>query len=438
MDKNYIRFFIDEDKLMAKIHKNGTSRLVRNKRNINKLIEICSKHGYKINDECFISRDVLLIAHDYEKYLEEKKKNNLQVTGNIKPNMKVSRKNQLLGKVIVGATLTILLTGLVAHGKEKEDIQVNNNTTSYETQINEKDDYNNDVELIDGQNFTFKSTDNPNDNHDISYDLQEGEDIVEQIEKDGVTLNIIGDESENQTDEEINKSNELTNMFTSTEFHYECSEKADENAWDNVLRYDDLFEKYANDYGVDKGLLEARAAQETNGKHYENIEGHPAIGLMQIEKTNFGYFQDGTPKSIKAYNFTTGSWETIDLTDPSIAEDLETNIKLGAIFSQDALKNNNYNILVGTQQYNMGIGNMNKIMATCSELENIDETDLRNNLDNTEWLNYREFLHQGDPKYIEHNFRYLPNGYTIKVRRVDNGEYESLTIYNDYENTKEY
>lgn len=439
MDKNYIRFFIDEDKLMAKIHKNGTSRLVRNKRNINKLIEICSKHGYKINDECFISRDVLLIAHDYERYLEEKKKNNLQVTGNIKPNMKVSRKNQLLGKVIVGATLTILLTGLVAHGKEKEDIQVNNNNnTSYETQINEKDDYNNDVELIDGQNFTFKSTDNPNDNHDISYDLQEGEDIVEQIEKDGVTVNIIGDESENQTEEEINKSNELTNMLTSTEFHYEYPDKGDSNSWDNVMRYDDIFEKYANDYGVDKVLLEARAAQETNGDHYGNIEGHPAIGLMQIEKSNFGYFQDGTPKSIKAYNFTTGDWETIDLTDQSIAADLDTNIKLGAIFTQYALQRNNYNILVGTQEYNMGCGNMDKLIATCSSIENIPTNDLRNNLDNQEWLKYRESVGAGDSKYIEHVFRYIPNGYTIKTRRIDTGDYETLTVFNDYQNTKEY
>ena len=438
MDKNNIRFFIDEDKLIAKIHKNGKSRLVRNKKNVRKLIEICNKHGYKINDECTISRDVLLISYEFEKYLEEKKKNNLQVVGEVKPTMKVSRKNQLIGKVVVGTTLTILIAGMIMNGKKKEEFVPTDNNISYETEVTTEHNNDDDVELVDGQTFAFKTTNNTTDKNDISYELQEGEDIVEQIEKDGVTLNIIGDEDENQTYEEINKSNELTNMFTPTEFHYECSEKADENAWNNVLRYDDLFEKYANDYGVDKGLLEARAAQETNGKHYENIEGHPAIGLMQIERTNFGYFDDGTPKSIKAYNFTTGAWETIDLTDPSIAEDLETNIKLGAIFSQDALKNNNYNILVGTQQYNMGIGNMNKIMATCSELENIDESDLRNNLDNTEWLNYREFLHQGDPKYIEHNFRYLPDGYTIKVRRVDTGEYESLTVFNDYQNTKEY
>ena len=72
------------------------------------------------------------------------------------------------------------------------------------------------------------------------------------------------------------------------------------------------------------------------------------------------------------------------------------------------------------------------------DLENINESDLRNNIDNQQWLNYREFLHQGDPKYIEHNFRYLPNGYTIKIRRVDNGEYETLTVFDDTQKEKEY
>ena len=81
----------------------------------------------------------------------------------------------------------------------------------------------------------------------------------------------------------------------------------------------------------------------------------------------------------------------------------------------------------------MGCGNMDKIIGTCSSIEGINESDLRNNLDNQEWLNYREFLGVGDPKYIEHNFRYLPDGYTIKIRRVDNGQYETLTVHNDTE-----
>ena len=86
----------------------------------------------------------------------------------------------------------------------------------------------------------------------------------------------------------------------------------------------------------------------------------------------------------------------------------------------------------------MGCGNMDNLMATCSSIENISTNDLRNNLDNQEWLKYRESVGAGDPKYIEHNFRYLPNGYTIKIRRVDTGEYETLTVFNDYQKNKEY
>ena len=86
----------------------------------------------------------------------------------------------------------------------------------------------------------------------------------------------------------------------------------------------------------------------------------------------------------------------------------------------------------------MGCGNMDNLMATCSSIENIPTSDLKNNLDNQEWLNYRESVGAGDPKYIEHVFRYLPDGYTIKIRRVDTGEYETLTVFNDNQKNKEY
>lgn len=434
MDKNYIRFYTEEDKPIVRIRKNGKSRIIKNQKNIRKLIDICSKYGYKIDDECIIKDNVLLISHDYEKYLEQKKKKKLQVVGDIKPNMKVSKKDKLLGKVLVGSIL-LLTTGIVLGAKNDKDFNIDVDSYAYETTTENTTEDLSDV-LI-NQEMIYTPVEESTE-YRPSYDLQEGEDIVGQIETDSGTINIIGDESENQTEEEINKSNELTNMLTPTEFHYEYPDKGDSNSWDNVMRYDDIFEKYANDYGVDKVLLEARAAQETNGDHYGNIEGHPAIGLMQIEKSNFGYFQDGTPKSIKAYNFTTGDWETIDLTDQSIAADLDTNIKLGAIFTQYALQRNNYNILVGTQEYNMGCGNMDKLMATCSSIENIPTSDLRNNLDNQEWLKYRESVGAGDSKYIEHVFRYIPNGYTIKTRRIDTGDYETLTVFNDYQNTKEY
>ena len=434
MDKNYIKFYIDEDERpTVKIRKNGKSTTIKRKSSISEILKICKKYGYEITDECILTDNVLLIAHDYEEYKRIEKRKKIEVYEDVKPNMKVSRKNPLKGKVILVGTIAVLAAGIIRlNGRAEEPEKLVTTTTSYSTETTTEETTTEENSFME-PTFKFEPTTTEEKKQDIGYDLQEGEDIVEQIETDSGTLNIIGDESVNQVEETIDDKNDLTAMFTPTEFHYEYPDKGDQDAWDRVMQYDDIFEKYARDYGLDKGLLEARSAQETNGKHFENLEGHPAIGLMQLERVNFGYFADGTPKSVSAYNFTTGEWDKIDLSDESIAYDVEKNIQIATMFSQESLRNNNYNILVGTQGYNMGCGNMDKLMSTCSSIENIDENELRNNIENQEWLNYRESVGAGDPKYIEHNFRYLPNGYTIKVRRVDNGEYETLTVFNDYQ-----
>lgn len=435
---NYIKFYIEENRPIVKIRKNGKSRIIQNKNNISKLLDICSKYGYKIDDECIITDNVLLISHDYEDYIQKKKRSKIQIVGEIKPNMKLQKKDITLKKIIISTTLaTVILgssIGVIKNISNKKSENISTNT-QYETQEEATTEDNN-IELADGQMMRFDNTTNDIEEKN-SYELQEGEDIVGKIETDSGTINIIGDESENKTYEEINEKNELTNMLTPVEFHYDCPDPIDINAWDNVMRYDDIFEEECNDFGIDKGYLEGKAAQETNGKHYENLEGGPAIGIMQIERTNLGNFPDGSPKYVEAYNFTTGQTERVYLTEEN-AKDLKTNIKIGAMMTQIALQRNNYNILVGTQEYNMGCGNMDNLMATCSSIENIPTSDLKNNLDNQEWLNYRESVGAGDPKYIEHVFRYLPDGYTIKIRRVDTGEYETLTVFNDYQKNKEY
>ena len=427
---NYIKFYIEDNTPKAKIFKNGQSITIKNQKRLMKLIDICSKYGYKINNECIIKNNVLLIAHDYEKYIEEKKekKKSINVVGDIKPNMKVSRKNPLIGKVIVGTTLALVIAGFSINNKQtKNNTTTINTTTEYTTEASTEDM----EELLKNSEMIYTPVEETTE-YKSSYDLQEGEDIVEKIETDSGTINIIGDQNINQAEEEINKKNDLSAMFTPIEFHFTCNDPKDPNAMANAQRYDDLFEKYGNDYGIDKLYAECSAAQETNGDHYGTINAPYAVGIMQIERTNLD-----KGEYLEAYNFTTGQTDRIELTTEN-AEDLETNIQMGMMMKQIALKNNNYNILVGTQEYNMGCGNMNTVLATCSELEGINESDLRNNIDNQEWLNYREFLGVGDPKYIEHNFRYLPDGYTIKIRRVDNGEYETLQVFNDTENIKEY
>ena len=440
MDKNYIKFYIEDNKPVVRIHKNGTSRKFKNRKNIQKLMEICMKYGVDFNKDLniTITDNVLVISHEFEEYLKIKKRNKIQVVGEIKDDMEISKKDMTIGKILITGTLSALI-GAVLISTIKDvatstKAEASPNSTSYEQQIETttEDDI---IELADGQVMRFYNSTDTDAEEKSSYELQDGEDIVEKIETDGVTINVIGDESENKTEEEINDRKELSAMFTPTEFHFEYPDQGDKDAWNNVLRYDDIFEEECNDYGIDKGYLEGKAAQETNGNHYENLEGGPAIGILQIERANLGNYPDGSPKYVEAYNFRTGQIDRVYLTEEN-AKDIRTNIKIGAMMTQIALQRNNYNILVGTQEYNMGCGNMDNLLATCSSNENINTQDLRNNIDNQQWLNYRESVGAGDPKYIEHVFRYLPNGYTIKIRRVDTGEYECLTIYNDYQNTK--
>ena len=303
---NYIKFYIEENRPIVKIRKNGKSRIIQNKNNISKLLDICSKYGYKIDDECIITDNVLLISHDYEDYIQKKKRSKIQIVGEIKPNMKLQKKDITLKKIIISTTLaTVILgssIGVIKNISNKKSENISTNT-QYETQEETTTEDNN-IELADGQMMRFDSTTNDIEEKN-SYELQEGEDIVGKIETNSGTINIIGDESENKTYEEINEKNELTNMLTPVEFHYDCPEPIDINAWDRVMQYDDIFESKCNDYGIDKGLLESRAAQETNGRHYENLESGPAIGIMQIERTNLGSFSDGSPKYVEAYNFRT-------------------------------------------------------------------------------------------------------------------------------------
>ena len=45
----------------------------------------------------------------------------------------------------------------------------------------------------------------------------------------------------------------------------------------------------------------------------------------------------------------------------------------------------------------------------------------------------------GKEKVLTYDYyKYLPDGYTIKIRRVDTGEYETLTVFNDSQKNKEY
>ena len=359
--RNYIEFYYnDENKLIAEIHKQGKVRIIRNEKNLNKLIKIAEKYGYKIDEECFIDSRVFSISREYEEYA--KKKSRLNILGNITSNMKLSKKNKTLGATVVAGSLATVIAISSITGLNDNTIEIDNsNETRYEQTI----------------------------------------------------------------DDEMESESELQTMLQEEAFHYSYENRQNEENISNARRYEDLFQKYGNMYGIDSKLLIAIAAQESCGDHYNNLNNGPAEGIMQIEKS---IHIDNT---VSAYNFETGEINKILVTEENL-QDLETNIQIGTMILRTCIEDNNYNIPLAIQTYNLGPGNMSNAITMCCNLENIDENELRNNPTNNEWLRYRAFLNTGDPEYVEHVFSFLKDN--TKITILDRSSKPiSITLSNDYQ-----
>ena len=213
-------------------------------------------------------------------------------------------------------------------------------------------------------------------------------------------------------------------MLQKDSFHYSYEDRSTSTNVKQAKRYDDIFEKYANQYGVDKDLLIAMASQESSGEHYNNLrDTKPAAGIMQIEKAvHIGH-------SVSAYNFNTGKVETVQVTQDKL-NDVDTNIKIGTMILRGYIENANYNIPLAIQTYNMGPGNMNKVLNTCSSNEKIEVSTMKNNPTNNKWLKYRSHINAGDSKYVEHVFSYLGDKQELSVKKRDSSKI-SVNIAND-------
>ena len=380
---SYIEFYYNENnRLIAEVHKQGKRRIVRNPVNVNKLIEIISKHGFKVNGPCIIDDKVVTITFEFDKYMEKRKKK-LQILSNIN---RFTDKMKLLhidptirNRVLIGA-LTISLGAVGASSLKNKDTNVTNSSI-------------------------------------YSTDLDSEKNI------DSFT------ESENTTSEEIAIPDDVdfnSKDISGTEsFHFFYEDRTNRQGLTNAKRYEHIFGKYADRYGIDKNLLMALAAQESTGEHYDNLGTGPAEGIMQIEKLIH------VGSTVSAYNFETSSMDSIVVTNDNI-QDLETNIQIGTMIFRNCLESNNYNIPLALQTYNFGYGNMSKVLSTCSDFENIDIEEMTNTPTNNVWLNYRAYLDIGDPEYVEHVFSYLDDNTELSVKDRNNKTI-SIKITNDYE-----
>lgn len=398
--KNYIEYYFDENgKFAANIHKDGKYKVVKNEANLYKLLEISQKHGYKIDREGVLKHSAKQITKEYEKYIKRKKR--LHIIGNVLSNMKITRKNPTLGKVVVTASLLAVIATHGLGGKKNETVSTDDINTNTPSSV---------VQMVETP---------------ISETVEEITEAPIHVKLEQVNNESKSEDIKIETKKATEKQEQINSMFEKDSFHYSFEDRSSKTNISNAKRYEDIFEKYANRYGLDKNLLMAIAAQESSGDHYNNLNDRkPAAGIMQVEKAiHIG-------NTVKAYNFETNQMESITVTKEKL-KDIESNIQIGSMILREYIENNNYNIPLAIQTYNMGPGNMSKVLNTCSSLENIEVATMKNNPTNNKWLNYRAFLNVGDSKYVEHVFSYLGKNANIQILKRDK-EKVSVSLTNDY------
>ena len=405
--KDFIDFTFDQDNnFYARIHKEGKRRTVRDYEKLKELLLSCREYGYYVKGEAIISKDVDNILNSYEKRM--RKKAALTILGDITDKMKLSKIDPTYKKRVVAATLAgvIAITGFVFAKTRPEpdiDTNINTDTTSYYSE--------------------YREPDSPASIPVVKYDYEDN--VID------IPAQEIQDEIQGIVEEEpVHEENvELNNMLNVATFHYSKEDRSDDPCIISSHRYNDLYEKYSKRYGLDKNLLAAIGAHESYGDHERGCNVGPAEGLMQIEKSvHLGATE-------RAYNFETGEMDEVYVTLEKL-QDVETNIQIGAMILQNCLELWDYNIPLAVQTYNLGIGNINKMLSTCAELEGIDREDLKYNPENNAWLNYRAFLQTGDPNYVENVFCFLPDQQQITIEKRS-GELASIKLANDYELTNQ-
>lgn len=339
---------------------------------------------------------------------------------------KVSRKNKFK-KIVVGTSATILATLLLyAAGKEiSKDFDKNvgnstNDITYDEPLILHFNSHDNtfpvdDIEVMkDADSTDFKSTDTilkvnkENESDEIEYDAEidtSVEDTSVYVQNDNIT------DVDNEIIPDIIFSLD-TEDWTDTE-KYTIAH----------AYYSETIAKTARTYGIDPQLALAIGVHE-RGLHSEYVDAGGGMGLFQIQVEGSWNW---VGKQIMAYNFDTNSYESITITKET-ASDVFENIKIGCMMIQDILVRNNYNVLKAVTEYNYGTENLRIVLQRCSN-ETGFRTDELNDMNNLEWLKYRNIIANGDPEYLENVFKYIPNGSILSFTKP-NGE-EITMMYNN-------
>lgn len=234
---------------------------------------------------------------------------------------------------------------------------------------------------------------------DINYEEVKNSDDVDVITYDDGDIYDYKEEVENDTN----------SNYLEFDYYSDSDKKISNNDIENTLRYKDIFDKYGHEFGIDSNLLIALATNESSGIHDIDYD-EPDIGIMQIEWSVW------LNKKVKAYNYEKNEFDSLIITN-DVIESLEGNIKAGTMILQeninktvrygydDKLINASDILPYSLQRYNMGVGNMQKLLRMGGN-----------------WKDNRNEITAGDSKYFEHVLAYLKlldNGEDIKINSFD-------------------
>ena len=110
---------------------------------------------------------------------------------------------------------------------------------------------------------------------------------------------------------------------------------------------------------------------------------------------------------------------TITVNEKSLS-DVNYNIKVGCMIFQTAMKYMDYNPLASIQCYNMGYGNMKKILNAYSVESGKSVNSILSDITDKGWMDYRYLIKEGDREYIENVLSWLGEDINI-TNKKDNG-----------------
>lgn len=223
----------------------------------------------------------------------------------------------------------------------------------------------------------------------------------------------------------------IENIGNSAYLNYSLSKDTvkRENAYN---LYHELVERFSNKWGISFNLIMAMLTQESGG--FET-------NLMQIE------FDDWKEEKIKVYNFEANRYEYFVLTNnpeewagqnvTCITEkDLEnpiTNISIGCVILRKSAEYMEYHVLAAVQCYNLGKGNMDKILELAAKESGLTIEEILADQENIIFYQFTYAVDKGDPNYLSNVFAFLNDyGEVITFKHFDeNNEIveEVITVF---------